>query len=384
MRFFRFFKYGAWIRPGSCSPHYVRTTLLTHPSNGPEGDGLRRQAIDLLRFPLAAVVVFVHVYTGGFWLDGEQSGFDAYELTRWVGLVRNAFIKGQSVPIYFFMAGYVFFLGGGLDRDRYLGKMRRRVHSLLIPFVVWNALAWILAWYAGVNESLDFSQVWHKGWFPPDVSLWFVGVLMLVAVTTPALWWALRRWGEAVPAVLGLVWLAMGGLGWTLMRQITCGYVFFSLGGWLSIGGRDVVQEFARVRWASTVAYLCLGALLLWHSATERWMWLWHGWEYMKSLRLIAGVPFAFNLALMVARRCPRPAVNVWSKSAFFVYAAHGLVIYSVMRALALVIVPRSGLAALVLMFSTVGVTVLGLVGLYAAMRRLTPGLLRVLSGGRV
>ena len=67
---------------------------------------LRSQALDLLRFPLAVVIVLVHVLSvdrfvllnGDFYV-GNSWGFVV--INRFV----SAFFQGQSVPIYYFISG---------------------------------------------------------------------------------------------------------------------------------------------------------------------------------------------------------------------------------------------------------------------------------------
>ncbi len=70
---------------------------------------LRSQALDLLRFPLAAVIVLAHTLSvdrflllNGTFDAGDSQGF--HLLSRIV----SAFLQGQSVPIYYFISGYVF------------------------------------------------------------------------------------------------------------------------------------------------------------------------------------------------------------------------------------------------------------------------------------
>lgn len=384
-----------------------------------ENAQMRRDAISWLRFPFAVVVVFVHVYAGGFMVDGVVHGYDTFPLTEWIGYFKNAFLKGQSVTIYFFIAGYVFFLGGEMTRARYRQKLRNRVHSLLVPFLLWNIFAaiirWIsisdlslssftderggwlrviqsfqpqdILWSAASSDSAGFMEVLRHGWFPADVPLWFMGVLMLVAVTVPLLHRGMLRLGSATLVTFGVLWFVAIALQLSLLRQIFCGYFFFSLGGWLSSGGRDVVTLFRKYRSFILIAYPAVSLLMFWHSATQHYMWLWHAWEYLLSIRQAVGVPFFFTVALMMAERAeisPTTHGGLWTNSAFFIYAAHDPIIHTVMRLLSSVIRVDSGWSATFLMLTTLAVSVLGLVGVYALMRRFAPRILSPFAGGRV
>lgn len=88
---------------------------------------MRSETLDLLRFPLALVIVIVHALP----LAPSPSIMD--------GLIM-AFLKEQSVPIYYFISGYVFFLGIELTKGVYLKKIKNRIRTLLIPYLIWNLL----------------------------------------------------------------------------------------------------------------------------------------------------------------------------------------------------------------------------------------------------
>ncbi len=91
---------------------------------------LRSQSLDLLRFPLAVVVVFIHVWTPNTY--GPEGSIC---LSSFLNGLIEGLIRGQSVPIYFFISGYVFFLNVDMTRQTYIRKLRNRSKSLLIPYI---------------------------------------------------------------------------------------------------------------------------------------------------------------------------------------------------------------------------------------------------------
>ncbi len=103
---------------------------------------LRSESLDLLRFPLAVVVVTVHLLVvDGFVVDGRYVNVTDSVFFVWVYRFVDSFLRGQSVPIYFFISGFVFFFGIELTPKKYLYKLRNRVKSLFVPYIVWNTLA---------------------------------------------------------------------------------------------------------------------------------------------------------------------------------------------------------------------------------------------------
>ena len=88
---------------------------------------LRSQSHDLLRFPLAIAVLSVHVISPQtFYVKGEMINIASMPAIEFLVNLVSAFIRQQSVPIYYFISGYVFFLGtnkilnhSGGSRQRY-------------------------------------------------------------------------------------------------------------------------------------------------------------------------------------------------------------------------------------------------------------------------
>lgn len=247
---------------------------------------VRSQSLDLLRFPLALFVVAVHVFRPFPWLDDNA---EVFPVVDWLFRFVNAFIVDQSVPVYFFIAGYVFFLGMDMSIKSYAGKLRRRCHSLLIPYLMWNTLAILylmkvmLPGMQAVSEFADTQQFhlslsnfiecyWDSsqgiiphvnlndnGIYPIDTPLWFVRDLMIMVLITPAIY-ALYKFPtpHAITKVIlvffTLVWaVRIPGLGH--LSLLLEAFVFFSWGGFLSYHKRDMIVEFRRYSTTSFILY---------------------------------------------------------------------------------------------------------------------------------
>lgn len=103
---------------------------------------LRSQSLDLLRFPLAVVILIIHTFNAnGFTIQGVPVSLENMPILLEINLFIDGFLRGQSVPIYFFISGFVFFLGVGFTKEKYLQKLKNRVKTLLIPYLIWNIIA---------------------------------------------------------------------------------------------------------------------------------------------------------------------------------------------------------------------------------------------------
>ena len=83
---------------------------------------------------------------------------------------------------YFFTAtGFLFFLG--LSWEKIPSKIRKRVKTLLIPYVAWEIIA--TCYYAAIGRIYSFnawvSTVFLFNAWPPDGALWYVYAIFLLA-----------------------------------------------------------------------------------------------------------------------------------------------------------------------------------------------------------
>lgn len=109
---------------------------------------LSSQTISALRFPLAVMVVFIH----SFMLDDVAFTPDWHALSGMdfaIGLqvLLSKVVSHVAVPTFYVISGYLFFLH--VERftpDVYVGKLRKRARSILVPYLLWNvaAILWIL------------------------------------------------------------------------------------------------------------------------------------------------------------------------------------------------------------------------------------------------
>ncbi len=374
------------------------------------GTSRRLQAFDMLRFPLAIVVLLEHVWAvEGLRLQGEAIDLQRFPLFREVIYWIDAFLRNQSVPIYFFISGYVFFLSVDWSRTTYFHKLRNRVKTLLVPYVVWNAFALgllvggqlFLHWSgraSGADFQFSFSALlscfwdytngffpalqhslsggWLQPAYPLDVPLWFLRDLMIVVVCTPLLYWVLKRLGAWAVGGLGVLWLVLGYLNAGHIYQLVTAFFFFGWGACMSMGKKELRVEFGRYFTLSMWAYPLLG--LLGVVAI-------HGWPeaafIFKRLNILVGLLFAYNAATWLSEHgCCKSQTKLAALS-FFIYVAHYPICDRVRQLLLAVLRPESDLVLLAVYVSTTVLTIGLLLGVFYLMRRYTPKVLTVLAG---
>ena len=279
--------------------------------------------ISQLRLPLIVLVTYAHSY--GAIAPGYSilsCGWDTYEVVKL--LVSQTLVK-VAVPVFYIVAGYLFFRR--LEQwswQTYMGKMRRRVVSLLVPYVFWNA---VVAWKYGAP---DWHILWdyfpqagiQTDWFgheqlltaPVCLPLWFLRDLMVVTLLTPIIYICVRGLGHWLMAVL-LVFYLSGTCAFVpgLSAYALC---FFTLGAFLAIRREDLLS--AAQRWETPAciltAVLALLMMLTYRTAAFS--------SLMLCFRLtgaVAVICVARRLLTVSARRLP-PVV---CRASYFVYLTH-------------------------------------------------------------
>lgn len=373
-----------------------------------ERNDLRSQSLDLLRFPLALVVLIIHVFnTRGFALRGSQVSVEDMPVLLEINHFIDGFLRGQSVPIYFFISGFVFFLGVEMTRGVYARKLRNRVHTLLIPYIVWNiidvliVLARHLPMFSSVfpnihNMPLDFSlsAILETFWdsskgifalqaaddgaplFPQDKPLWFLRDLMIVVLCTPLICWMLKRMRHYFVWVLGILWFVLEYWSLGHVNQLLSAFFFFSWGAYMSVCGKDMIKEFNRYFKPSMVLYPLLAVLFV---CSVHWF-PWAS-DTIKRMNVFVGLLFAYNLASwLVVRGVCRPNPLLTSAS-FFVYVSHALICDDLPKLLFFVFRPETQ-GGMILVYLSATIIIVGMILLaYCGLKRYAPSLLRLMTG---
>lgn len=364
---------------------------------------LRSQSLDLLRFPLAVVVVFIHVWTPNTY--GPEGSIC---LSSFLNGLIEGLIRGQSVPIYFFISGYVFFLNVDMTRQTYIRKLRNRSKSLLIPYIIWNSVAiaktfiFMLPCLAFLfrnpltlaDAHLSIKSLAYNYWdasrglfsdtpatgdiFPEDYPLWFLRDLMIVVLFTPVIHFAIKKARIYAIIMLGAAWLSCFFSPYGHHSQLLTAFFFFSWGAYMSISEKDMLAIFGKMFKASTISYLCLAA-----AYAIAYVYCQKATILLKMFNQCAGLIFAYNLSAWLLRKKICKVNKFLSSASFFVYITHALIAAQIYRIFCIML-PHSFsdtyLVFITEMF-TLAATVCLLLAVFYLMRRFTPRLLKVVAG---
>ena len=175
--------------------------------------------LSVLRLLAVASVVIYHAYplepgtlllappAAGSAVDFAQ-GFVSLALMRW------------GLPFLGLVSGYLFFRTFVPTLAGYVSKLRTRVRTLLVPFLIWSGLGMVFALlvtaspYAGVSPYWQIDSVAEAldRWLlhPVIYPLWFLQALLLCMVLSPLVYLAVRLLRGWVLAPAALWWV----VGW--------------------------------------------------------------------------------------------------------------------------------------------------------------------------
>lgn len=369
---------------------------------------LRTQSLDLLRFPLAVIVVSVHIFNKeAISISGMTFDVCQYSLYNDFLLFVAGFLRGISVPVYFFISGYVFFLGvNHFTKDVYFKKLKNRVFTLLIPFVIWNMPEMIIQFGKyifydlipfstyGVELNLTLKNILSCFWkyngelfvpitpsgdriigvspFPLNAPLWFIRDLIVVVIFTPIIHYIIKHTKYFVIVVL---------LGLSFIPNIQIphlgAFLFFFMGAFLSIYNKDMVVEFGRYFKMSMIIYP-LFSLLTIIAIKQDCSILYH---IFKQISVLGFLIFAYNISIWLLKNTRIRPGKILPPASFFIYVSHILIFMRVTKLIFMFMKPDNGVEIISSYLLSVILTVSSLLAVFVFMKKYTPGILHFVTG---
>lgn len=350
--------------------------------------------IEILRFPLAILVIYIHV---DLITTNQFTYITAGSMpVLWGGdFLISKIIAQISVPTFFLFSGLLLFRNGVIVSGEWKMKWKKRISSLLLPYFTWNIIYLFLVAISqfclpsriGHSKTIASYDMWDfllsfismdyvdNGFGvrpfligPIDLPLWFLRDLMVLVMLAPIIQFLLFRLKGLYVLVIVGIWLL--GIYKHILFIGTIGLCFFSLGAYLGIKGvgfRSIMRYgkiFIFIFLTCAIARLCIN---------ER------SCELLEKTTTLFGVFACIAVACHIVNKFNPRVSNIYPKSSFFVYAAHYYLSIFAIR-LAISMSPK---VELILFFDYLFIPIfLGI--LLVQAYRLCPVLLRkILAGGR-
>ncbi len=374
-------------------------------------DELLSKTISYLRFPLTVGVVFIHFNLSvGLTIHGVKHGLDNPEWYFFIVNFISEVLARIGVPLFFVISGFLFFYGKDFSSEVYKGKLQSRFRSLFIPFILWNIIAiiWhmkcflpvISSFYRPVEIHLSLARIFNtffcdsgnsgifvgppstepsSGIYPIDIPLWYVRDLMVMVLFSPLIYWMIRKIGFYFSFVLGFVWFFSPLLipKGNYMGHLVTASFFFSIGASFSIRKTNIVLAFLKLKYAP-ILYLPIAFADALTKGME-----YNG--YLNKLGIVIGIVTAAVIASYIIK-AGKGKINIeLANSSFFIFALHSLFIGDVGKFIFTMLhIPENNPYAMLSLYFTVPIlSTLACLGLYTLLKRFTPKVCNLLTGGR-
>ncbi|MFK7775644.1 MAG: acyltransferase family protein [Saprospiraceae bacterium] len=164
-------------------------------------------------------------------------------------------ITRVAVPIFFAISGYLFFLGLKGSLPEFKKKMKKRVKTLFLPYLLWSILGILL--YL-VLQSLPVVQNYFTRKLISEYSVkelldtiflnpipyqfWFIRDLIILTILSPILFWLLRYFKIWLVSLLLVLWF----YNFDLIIMANEALLFFVIGGHLALHQQNwILQHFS-------------------------------------------------------------------------------------------------------------------------------------------
>jgi fucose 4-O-acetylase-like acetyltransferase len=309
------------------------------------------------------------------------------------------------IPMLFIISGYLFAM---TDYKSYGERTAKRVRTLLTPYLLWSAISLLFmlaleiipstkqlitdSHMSQIDEHRFYIRQYH--WYevvlrwifgPPAYQLWFIRVLFIYNLAYPAIRWAVTNkyfkwfWFPAV------VFLFISTFGTPIVEGE--GLLFFSLGVWMQKSRFNIESH---SRWLNPLSW---GVILLLLTTIKSWL-AFQGYALMGSAVfpvlalmhkavIFSGLVAAWFGLNKLVRFFMSQQWFVWlSAFAFIIYAVHAPLValmidpfFNIVNDLPIYrLITFIFLPLLIIAFS---------IGIGIFLRRYTPKLYGVLTGGR-
>ena len=342
-----------------------------------------------LRFPLIMGVVLAHCNLYAVIGNWEGSNPD------WPGWLIYIFnylywlLLPARVPTLFIISGY-FFFRSQKERDThfFVNKYKRRIHSLLMPYLVWNAIAILIMYLrydiiAGNNYPLSdymsgfWSSTINDNGLPANNPLWFMRDLMVVTLMAPVINYLIKsKYG--LFTIVSLATCYVMNIGIPVSGMSLEAILFFSTGAYLAIHKVDIT---------SIPKHLGIVTLLLYIPIQVCMNGLDSDCKYIYCLDLlttsIKTTAVFYLVSLLFKKNILKPTPQL-GKISFLLYALHGIIIGPIIMLLYKLSGYTDNPTALLGIYIITPIIIIVVTQiLYNILTKFTPGIAKVVTGNR-
>lgn len=289
--------------------------------------------IKMISFILIVMVVYTHSYNLAINYKNDSRAINNGYNSIFQYFVSHG-ITRVSVPLFFMISGYLFFLKTNAQNKNFAAKIKKRVSTILIPYLLWSLFG--IIFYLTVQTVPVTSSFFSKELvsdysaqkiistlllFPLNYQLWFLRDLFVLTLLAPLIYYSVVRLKYPFLLIIFLAWLTFPVSD---IRDFEA-FLFFHVGATAGLNHFNIERRLKKNVWLYSCA-LWLGFALLkvilticFISSDEWLIFLAH------RLSVISGIVCCWTLYDKIFSQRRLMASNRFDfvKYTFFIYAFH-------------------------------------------------------------
>ena len=345
-------------------------------------DNQLSSAITWLRFPLIFLIIMLHCYSVQRLGGNHEMFFKAvYPFYNWLG--------ETGVPGFFFISGYLFFL----SKKTYTQKLYTRIHTLFIPYLLWNTILltiYLAAYAIGFPQNIngkslaDYGLIdyvrlyWDRGshdngnFVPLLCPLWYIRNLLIMSILSPLFYYIIKHLREVFLLFIAIWWMTTYNNAF-----IPQTILFFCLGAYFSILDKNPLETVIKNKSLFLTLFVLFAAGdIITHIAISTPVNL-----QTHRLALIFNIPASFLLADYCVQH--NYSNELLPNAAFIVFCVHYPIVIILRKFCINQFSNATDISHIMLYFICVIISTLLSLGIYLLLDNYLPNVKRVLSGNR-
>ena len=347
------------------------------------------QQIDILRFPLIVSIIFIHM--GSNYSQIITSETSSPFIFRYFIFLFSTLIGGVAVPLFFVISSFLLFRNYTFSWSCYKQKMKARLKTLLIPYLVWN-LAFLLFKLAiqltpfflsaigGSSERLwnydllDYANAF-VGWqgFPIAYQFWFIRDLILMVTISPVFWILTKKFHWGLIVFFMVIWFVDPPRLFNIHNET---YLFIALGCLVAQSSFSLVI-------AKKWQYSLILSYAIWVAVATALEILNVAPPLTLKVSIILGVLTIWYSSSFLLNWKYSNVLFYLSSYAFFVYAGHEPLLGILYKAFSKVLYVNSYIVAFTLYWTLPVLCLLLLCFTKKYLEQLVPSFYKLIVGGR-
>lgn len=340
---------------------------------------------------LTIAVILIHSHNLIELENYQQTSNDFLAVKFIQDLISNG-IARIAVPVYFLLAGYLFFVNLEGKIDEFVVKIKKRVRSLFVPYIIWCTLGVLVLtglhflpffntfFTENLLDNISAKDFLNFYIYPVPYQLWFIRDLMALVLLSPVIYLLLKYVKFPFLLILFIAWI----LEWEGVKIRIEAILYFSLGAYLA-GFKDQLQivpvdrKFPSISMFLWVVLLAL-KMTFGHLQGEKEIFV----IILSKAAIVAGI-FAtwklYDYYVINKDMAPLLASKITIYS-FFLYEWHEPVLL-VLKKILFGTMGRTPLTALVLYFVIPAITIVAGIAVAIFLSRYVSKTYAILTGGR-